>query len=150
MGLLGCTPVICPAIRRHTAVFGCQKKWQFIFFKTLQSVPRWQFIKDRRRITRPIHAPVTDTHPRLRLWSAETDLNCLTFPRFDGQRFGRNRTTRNGKNIIFESRPERYDENLQTLSARHRRCISPGLKRRLAESSWRTRCLRRAGHLGLL
>src|SRR5215831_11446866 len=80
MGLSGCTPVICLVIRHHTAVFGCQKKWQFIFFTKPQSVPLWQFTKDRRRVMGPIHLSVTHTYPSLRLSSAETDLHCLTFP----------------------------------------------------------------------
>ena len=32
-GGIGCTLVICPAIRRHMAVFGCQSKWHVHFFQ---------------------------------------------------------------------------------------------------------------------
>jgi len=78
MGLSGCTPVICLVIRHHTAVFGCQKKWRFIFFTKPQSVPLWQFIKDRRRVMGPIHLSVTHTYPSVRLCSTETDLNRLS------------------------------------------------------------------------
>ena len=70
-GALACMPVICPAIRRHTAVFACLKKWQFIFSKMRQSAPRWRFGKSHRRTMSPVHLMVRDTRPLVRSWSAE-------------------------------------------------------------------------------
>jgi hypothetical protein len=43
-----CTPVICPVIRRHMAVFGCPRQWHFNFFKMLLSALPWRFVTHRR------------------------------------------------------------------------------------------------------
>ena len=60
-----CTPVICPVIRRHMAVFGCPRKWQFNFLKMLLSALPWRFVTHWRRITSRVQL-VKDTRTFLR------------------------------------------------------------------------------------
>jgi len=61
-----CTQAICPAIRHHTAVSACPKKWRFIFSKMLPSVPLWSSTRSQRPITRPMHRSAIRTSRRLR------------------------------------------------------------------------------------
>jgi hypothetical protein len=46
-----CTPVICPVIRRHMAVFRLPEKMAVEFLKMILPARPWRFVAHWRRIT---------------------------------------------------------------------------------------------------
>src|SRR5215469_13480764 len=52
MGALVCTPVICPAIQLHMAVYVFQRQWRSDFIEMLPSERLWSFVNRRRRSMR--------------------------------------------------------------------------------------------------